>query len=253
VVESERVAFRLRVFTPEFRRKCAIARKRVRTALERIARDQLRRGDSRALGYVAFSGGKDSTVVLDLVLAANPSIDICWYDDGWDYPETLEFLEATEARLGKHILRVTYPPEHLWAGADPDREHPSDMLAHEINDRYASVFLGLRAQESGMRRWLFAGRGYLYWHKGDKQWHCCPIYDWSVADVWAYIAEHELPYNAVYDRLAELGVPLEQRRVGPLTAGRAYRFGAMAILHRGWPFLFNRFVECVGRYPTQFT
>jgi hypothetical protein len=66
----------------------------------------------------------------------------------------------------------------------------------------------------------------------------------------AYVREAEV--NLATRRLAEHlgGVPLEQRRVGPLTAGRAYWFGAMAVLHRGWPFLFNRFVECGGRYPT---
>jgi len=65
----------------------------------------------------------------------------------------------------------------------------------------------------------------------------------------AYVREAEV--NLVTRRLAEhLGDMLpEQWLVGPLAAGRAYWFGAMAVLHRGWPFLFNRFVECGGRYP----
>jgi phosphoadenosine phosphosulfate reductase len=250
---EERLAFKLRAYNDEYKRRCAIMRSRVRRAFAFLEKQRARQADNRSLACIAFSGGKDSTVLLDAVLAVVPEIDVCWYDDGWDYPETLAFIDATEKRLGKRILRVAYPPEELWAGLDPDREHPSDLMAKDMDERYFAVFLGLRAGESGRRRWLFERRGYLYWHKTDRQWHCCPLWDWTTEDIWTYIVEHNLPYNAVYDKLAQLGVPLEYRRVGPLTAGVVYRYGAMAVLHRGWQFLYNRFVQCVGEYPTWFS
>lgn len=56
----------------------------------------------------------------------------------------------------------------------------------------------------------------------------------------SYVASSGLAYNPVYDRLAELGVPLEDRRVAPLTCYRVLHLGASAVFRRGWPGLYNQ-------------
>ena len=43
--------------------------------------------------YVAFSGGKDSTVLLDLVWSINPRIPAVFVDTGLEYPEIREFVK----------------------------------------------------------------------------------------------------------------------------------------------------------------
>ena len=43
--------------------------------------------------YVSFSGGKDSTVLLDLVRQVNPNIPGVFIDTGLEYPETKEFVK----------------------------------------------------------------------------------------------------------------------------------------------------------------
>ncbi len=65
-------------------------------------------------------------------------------------------------------------------------------------------------------------------------------------DVWAYIVSNNVSYNAAYDRLAEIGVPLAQQRIGPLAVERVLGYGQIALLKRGWPELWNRYAE---RYP----
>ena len=44
--------------------------------------------------YVSFSGGKDSTVLLDLVRRAFPDIPAVFVDTGLEYPEIREFVRT---------------------------------------------------------------------------------------------------------------------------------------------------------------
>ena len=49
--------------------------------------------------YVAFSGGKDSTVLLDLVWSINPRIPAVFVDTGLEYPEIREFVKSYGDRV----------------------------------------------------------------------------------------------------------------------------------------------------------
>ena len=49
--------------------------------------------------YVAFSGGKDSTVLLDLVWSINPRIPAVFVDTGLEYPEIREFVKTFGDRV----------------------------------------------------------------------------------------------------------------------------------------------------------
>ena len=46
--------------------------------------------------YISFSGGKDSTVLLDLVRQVNPNIPAVFIDTGLEYPETKEFVNSLD-------------------------------------------------------------------------------------------------------------------------------------------------------------
>lgn len=46
--------------------------------------------------YVSFSGGKDSTVLLDLVRKSYPEIPAVFVDTGLEYPEIREFVRTFE-------------------------------------------------------------------------------------------------------------------------------------------------------------
>lgn len=44
--------------------------------------------------YVSFSGGKDSTVLLDLVRSDYPNVKAVFVDTGLEYPEIREFVKT---------------------------------------------------------------------------------------------------------------------------------------------------------------
>lgn len=46
--------------------------------------------------YISFSGGKDSTVLLDLVRQVNSNIPAVFVDTGLEYPETKEFVKTID-------------------------------------------------------------------------------------------------------------------------------------------------------------
>lgn len=43
-------------------------------------------------GYVAFSGGKDSLVTLDLARRVDPDVPVAFFDSGLEYPETYTYI-----------------------------------------------------------------------------------------------------------------------------------------------------------------
>lgn len=46
--------------------------------------------------YVSFSGGKDSTVLLDIARSMYPDIEAVFVDTGLEYPEIREFVKSFE-------------------------------------------------------------------------------------------------------------------------------------------------------------
>ena len=57
---------------------------------------------------VAWSGGKDSTVLLHLVRQHIPDVDVIFNDPGVDFPETYSFIESTANQWNLN-LHITHP------------------------------------------------------------------------------------------------------------------------------------------------
>ena len=64
-------------------------------------------------GFVSWSGGKDSTVVVDLARQVDPHIPVVFFDSGLQFPETMQYLEdlAEQWRLNYHV--ITADPDLL--------------------------------------------------------------------------------------------------------------------------------------------
>lgn len=56
---------------------------------------------------VAWSGGKDSTILLYFVLQYKPDIDVIWVNTGVEYPECVKFIQqlSSEWRIRLHVAK----------------------------------------------------------------------------------------------------------------------------------------------------
>lgn len=81
---------------------------------------------SRIDAYVSFSGGKDSTVLLDLCRMVKPDIKAVFCNTGNEFPEIVQFVRDLKIGGGKHrhhISRVQAKTNHrrLWLSVNFER------------------------------------------------------------------------------------------------------------------------------------
>jgi phosphoadenosine phosphosulfate reductase len=149
--------------------------------------------------YVACSFQKEASVILDMLLAIEPGARVFTLDTGVLFPETYETWRRIEARYGIEI--DVYRGEWidgLWQ-RDPDaccgmrKVEPLERALSEVD----AWITGLRRDQSPTR----AGTPKLApdeIHPGKVK--VAPLADWTEADVWRYITEHDVPYHPLHDR-----------------------------------------------------
>lgn len=241
-------------------RVAALAHARLPTFRQRVdeARRLIDRAQACGRAIVATSWGKDSIVVshlavscgvTDLLHLASPyALDTaavaCWW----------------AARATTHIVPASRNLEETIAwlqaiGLGYERAGSSRKVAHQAkSDRagawclahgFTAQILGLRIDEGGGRAWSLRRRGPLY-QRRDGLWMACPLARWSVRDVWAYIAAHDLPYPALYDRETHGYTRDTLRNTGWLTTIDADR-GRLAWLKTHYPAQWRALVEAFPR------
>lgn len=199
--------------------------------------------------YVSVSGGKDSTVVLDLARSLRPEIAAQHSARHFILPETRAYLDRIPnlrfiayQGIGDTDFGQSWNSHEEAALEYADVKWLTERSAIKVRGADEDgVFLGLRADENAYRRKHLRAQGRLFRNSETEKWQSNPIAFWSVWDVWAYIYSHDLDYSAAYDRLSAIGVDIEQQRTGPLAVERALGMGQLAWLKRGWPSLFNEY------------
>ncbi len=159
------------------------------------------------LGYVvgefhprlalACSFQKEESVLLDMALRIEPTVRVSAIDTGVLFPETYAVWEAWERRYGIAIEahRALAPGGTRWTA-----EHCCGPAKVEALERALD---GLDAWITGVRREQGPTRAEapkLAWDTRRGVWKASPLADWSEQRVWAYIAEHDLPYHPLHDR-----------------------------------------------------
>jgi phosphoadenosine phosphosulfate reductase len=220
----------------------------------RVARAQSVIEEAAQLGNVgvSYSGGKDSTVLLDLVRQVIPGAPAGFFDSGCELCQTYEIVRHYGVEIVKPKMGLLEMCRHggYWGykhPVDPDAEFNfGQVLIDEPAQRFAEAHdlavqaMGLRAEESGTRQINAAQRGELYFAEYTKLWHLYPLQWWTADDIWAYIASRGLRYNGAYDIMTQIGLPRDQQRISTLLGSAAARTGRYAILKRIDPGLWNR-------------
>lgn len=206
-------------------------------------------------GYVSFSGGRDSTVVVDLARRVAPNTPIVWFDSGLEFPDTHTYIHqlADGWNLNLHIIEAQ--PDALTimeqSGSwDHDREpdwttpdlHNALVTTPAITARnqfgHAELW-GLRADESvARRRLLKPGNGHFTRTDGTHTY--APIWAWRDIDVTGYLAHRNIPENPAYHRLRAAGATGKDLRVGLALDGNNLQYGRVTWLRRCYPDLYQQ-------------
>jgi 3'-phosphoadenosine 5'-phosphosulfate sulfotransferase (PAPS reductase)/FAD synthetase len=217
---------------------------------------------SRALSkmkkpYVAFSGGKDSTVLLHMVIQQMPDINVMYIDQGMEYPDTYNYIKKVWKEWNLN-LSWEFPEMNLWdlyeKGAFLNPDKPTDqktlrMFSDTVffgpikryNKRIGAdgFFMGLRSEESQDRKKNFEFHGELY-YRSNGQLTCCPVSEWTSKDIWAYISAKKIPYNPIYDKTRFQ--TRNEIRVAPFGLGGTHVFhGSFVFMKYYYPELYNKF------------
>lgn len=160
---------------------------------------------------VAFSGGKDSIVVLDLVRRANLKVPGVFCNTGNEYPETIEFVGSLDNIVWLDPIKSFWQcvKEYGMPGIKSKAKRHGNQCCNFLKEKPANnyykenevdlVFTGLTMDESRNRMMMLKRMGNYYWNKTEERFKCHPIHDWSEAEVWTYIKWLKIPYNPIYD------------------------------------------------------
>lgn len=231
---------------------------------------------------VSVSSGKDSTVMYHLAIdeaeRRKRKVRVFFLDQEAEYDCSVKLIEqmmshpAVIPEWYQVPIQMTNATSHqqvflnAWhEGEDWIRpKHP--MAIHSIAEKYPNRFqsffewnekvqkkptaflVGLRTREALTRfRSVTRNAGYhgASWStktKNPNVFRFYPVYDWRSGDIWKYIADHGVPYNAIYDRMwMKQGGNIRNMRISNLVHEKAFR--CLADLQEYEPDLYDRLIK----------
>lgn len=211
---------------------------------------------------LAFSGGKDSTVLFHLINEEAKRRDrkfiLYFQDQEAEYQGTIDLMEWAMSQ--PNVIPQWYQVPifmtnaasssqlFLWAWGNDEKwvREKNPLAIHEIKKKYPKRFykfnlwvaqqnrrkyknmvsvIGLRAEESPDRRFVMFGEDSdLFWlRRKNEPNKAYPIIDWKYTDVWKYLVDNNFKYNKIYDKMYMLGGSLRSFRVSNLVHEKAFK------------------------------
>jgi phosphoadenosine phosphosulfate reductase len=182
----------------------------------------------RELGHniaVAWSGGKDSTLVLWFVLQRYPDIPVIFNNTGIEYPETIAFVREITSAWSLNLFE-TKPIKTFWQcvdeygfphvknsrsktktanGSAPTprccywlKERPAQLAYREVKAK--GIFTGITAVENRNRQLVAIQHGTCYRLKKTGLTQIHPILYWTENEVRQFHSDNNIPLNEVYSK-----------------------------------------------------
>ncbi len=195
-----------------------------RDIIESLAQDTIKKiyntyieyGNKVDVFYVAFSGGKDSIVTLDLVQRALPhnKFKVLFGDTGMEFPDTYKEIEnvedeCREKRIDFLRAKSNLPVDLSWNTFGPPavtlrwccsvhKSAPQIMLLRKYTgdpNFRGMAFTGIRGDES-LSRSEYDDISFGKKIRGQYSFH--PILEWNSAELFSYIYQRKLTLNEAY-------------------------------------------------------
>lgn len=221
-------------------------------ALERI-RFIYREFDGQV--WISNSGGKDSTVILELAAMVSEElgygpINVQWLDQECEFQATVDYqryimnerddINFDWYQIPFRIFNATnheYPWLNCWGEGEewvrdkePNSIHVNDfgterfyeiLEGMNIRKGRVAVLSGMRGEESPSRRITLLSSPMYKWltysSGGSPYFLFSPIFDWTYRDVWKAIFDNNWRYNTHYDAMFRHGIPPRKMRVSNYT------------------------------------
>lgn len=232
---------------------------------------------------VAFSGGKDSTCILECTLIAAQltgrlPVDVMMSDDEIMLPGTFEYAARVAARsdIRFHWMSARQAMPNVFNRIQPYwwvfdwklkpeewvRQPPDNIIWSDIIDLYHMVnktrfpppegkrlisVVGIRVTESRNRLLgIHSTKGFLSLYDRYGVYSAYPIYDWNDGDVWKAISDNKWDYNHAYDVMLKMGMRRKAMRIAPPTMAW-YGAEQLRIAAHAWPRWFDKVSDrCPG-------
>lgn len=208
---------------------------------------------------VSVSFGKDSIVLWHIIQRYYPGMMTLFVDRSIEaeLPETPRVIEILQA-MQPFLMTTVRPKQTIFGlyrqlGGIPGlTTQKPDSIIRKItlvqpsddwmrSNGYTGIIMGRRIEENLRTRGKHLTiRGALHYNKERAIWTCDPLLHWSAVDIWAYIAQYNLPYPPAYD-LDPVG--REQARMSSWSGMAGARYGRWVLVKRFYPELWNYFVS----------
>ena len=156
---------------------------------------------------ISSAFGAEGMVLIDIASRVRQNFRLFTLDTEFLFPETYNLMDQVEQRYGITIEKV-YPlnspeeQERVFGAALWQRNADQccnlrkvEPLRRKLGELRAWI-TSIRRDQTAAR----AGAGKVEWDEKFGLVKINPIADWSSKQVWQYIREHDVPYNALHER-----------------------------------------------------
>lgn len=199
--------------------------------------------------YVSLSFGKQSLCMAHMVYSLAPETPMYFLasEETW---MLYDYADVIEQFLARWPVNLTIVQTRRWGtGSWKDARDAGDRDLQTMcrREEWDGWYMGLAAEESRARKLTLLASAKQdtphasIFRYSDGKFRCCPLMRWSVADLAAYIATHDLPMLNIYRKYG-----LTQRTTARVTK-KMLRNQGMALARtcnsRGFREIVNRFPE----------
>lgn len=164
-------------------------------------------------GRIAFSTslGLEDQVITDAIFRNHLDVDVFTLDTGRNFKETYDTLAETVKHYGQPI-RAMYPQTEaiqqyvtnkginaFYESVEQRKECCYIRKIEPLNRALAGAevwITGVRAAQSDFR----ANMKFFEWDTQRGLVKFNPLLNWKTKDLWAYVKEHQVPYNKLHDQ-----------------------------------------------------